>query len=380
MGTPPEATARGPEYRLFDAGAVGLAAFIASPVAGTILMAVNYFRLGKTGRGVLAVTFGMIATALLILIRWNWNTLLGRLGALALLTLFIICTWQIAKNVQGKAVEEHTARGGQLGSRETAFFVGIVTLAALFGVICAALYETQNHKVVIIGTKDQVIYSGLATKANAMALGNALKSDEYFQDRGSSVLLNKGFGSTTISFGVQDGVWNQAGMLSSFEELTREIAPTVGGLPIQVRVVDSRGDVEETSTVGEVSFDGGDGVYYEGSATKAQAQALGRWFESKGFFRGKGVQVFLTRHDDGTTLAFIVADGVWNNPSKVSNFEAIVRDVAPIVGGLPIDMHLVNTQLQLEKDELINKAEDKGERIPEDSSGGTSAARSFPPP
>jgi hypothetical protein len=278
----------------------------------------------------------------------------GQVGRVRTLTLFIICTWQIAKNVQGKAVEEHTASGGQLGSRETAFFVGIVTLAALFGVICAALYETQNHKVVIIGTKDQVIYSGLATKTNAMALGNALKSDEYFQDRGSSVLLNKGFGSTTISFGVQDGVWNQAGMLSSFEELTREIAPTVGGLPIQVRVVDSRGDVEETSTVGEVSFDGGDGVYYEGSATKAQAQALGRWFESKGFFRGKGVQVFLTRHDDGTTLVFIVADGVWNNPSKVSNFEAIVRDVAPIVGGLPIDMHLVNTQLQLEKDELIN--------------------------
>ena len=64
--------------------------------------------------------------------------------------------------------------------------------------------------------------------------------------------------------------------------------------------------------------------------------------------------MLLTRHDDGTTLAFVVADGVWNNPSKVSNFEAIVRDVAPIVGGLPIDMHLVNTQLQLEKDELIN--------------------------
>jgi hypothetical protein len=112
--------------------------------------------------------------------------------------------------------------------------------------------------------------------------------------------------------------------------------------------------VEETSTVGEVSFDGGDGVYYEGSATKAQAEALGRWFESKGFFRGKGAQVLLTRHDDGTTLAFVVADGVWNNPSKVSNFEAIVRDVAPLVGSLPIDMHLVNTQLELERVEVIN--------------------------
>ena len=105
--------------------------------------------------------------------------------------------------------------------------------------------------------------------------------------------------------------------------------------------------------MGEVTFDGGDGVYYEGSATKAQAQALGRHFQSKGFFRGKGTNVLLTIHDDGTTLAFVVADGVWNNPSKVSNFEAIVRDVAPMLGGLPIDMHLVNRQVQLEKDDVI---------------------------
>jgi hypothetical protein len=337
-------------YRLFDADAVGLAAFICSPLAGAILMAVNYRRLGKAGKGVLAVILGLIATALTILIKWNWNTSLGS-GALAIL--FFICTWQIAKEVQGKAVEEHTARGGQLGSRWTAFFVGIATLAVLLGVICAAVYQNQNHKMVVIGTKDQVIYSGIATKANATALGNALKSHEYFQDRGVTVLLNKGIGRTTISFGVQDGVWNQAGMLSSFEELAREVAPAVGGLPVQVHLVDSKGDVEETSTVGEVSFDGSDGVYYEGSATKAQAQALGQQFESKGFFRGKGVNVLLTRHDDGTTLAFVVAEGVWNNPNKVSDFEAIVRDVAPLVGGLPIDMHLVNTQLQVEKDEVI---------------------------
>jgi hypothetical protein len=118
--------------------------------------------------------------------------------------------------VQGKAVEEHTSRGGQLGSRWAAFFVGIATLTVLFGVICAAVYQYQNHKMVVVGTKDQVIYSGIATKADAIALGNALESNEYFQDRGVTVLLNKGIGSTTISFGVQDCVWNQAGMLSSF--------------------------------------------------------------------------------------------------------------------------------------------------------------------
>jgi hypothetical protein len=360
MGTLPEATPRAPQYRLFDSGAVGTAAFVCCPLAGAILIAVNYGRLGKAGKGVLAAALGLIVTALNILIRWNWNTSpasLGRLEYDAFEIVFLvftwICTWKIAKEEQGDEVNEHAARGGQLGSRWTAFWVGVATLAALVVVAASVKYVYENQKIVIIGTRDQVVYSGIATKAEAIALGNALRSDEYLQDHGSSVLLEKGFGSRTISFVVQDGVWNQPGMLSSFEELAREVAPAVGGLPIQVRLVDSGLDVEETSIVGEVTFDGGDGVYYEGSATRAEAQALGRQFESMGFFKGRGVNVFLTRHDDGTTLAFIVADGVWNNPDKVSNFEAILREAAPMVGGLPIEMHLVNAQLQLEKDEVI---------------------------
>lgn len=360
MGTPPEATPRGPEYRLFDSGAVATAAFICCPLAGAILIAINYGRLRKVGRGVLAVALGLIITVLNILIKWNWNTSSGSLSRLKydafeilFLTIAWICTWQIAKEEQGDAVEEHTARGGQLGSRSTAFWVGIATLAALVVVVGAVAYAGQHRKIVVIGARDQVIYSGLATKTDATALGNALQRDHYFQDRGVSVLLNKGLGTTTISFGVQEGIWNQPGMLSLFEEVAREVAPTVGGLPIQVQLVDSSGDVEEISTVGEVRFGGSDGIYYEGSATKAQAQALGRRLESMGFFRGNGANVFFIRHDDGTTLAFVVVGEAWNNPGKVSAFEAIVRDVAPAAGGLPIDMQLLSTQIQVEKDELI---------------------------
>jgi hypothetical protein len=340
-------------YRLFDADAVGIAAFFCIPLGGTILMAVNFVRLGKTAKGVLAVILGLIATAITILIKWDWGKPWGSLVSLALGTTFLVCTWQIAKRVQGEAVQEHIARGGQLGSKTDAFLVGIATLAALFGVICAVVYQYQTHKTIVIGTKDQVIYSGLATKSDATALGNALKSNEYFQERGVSVLLEKGIGSTTISFGVQEGVWNQPGILSSFEELAREVAPTVGGLPIEIQLTNSNGEVEDTSMVGEVHVDGKDGVYYEGSATKDEAQALGQRFESIGFFRGKGANVLLIRHDDGTTLAFVVVGEAWNNPSKVSSLETIVRDVAPTVGGLPIHMHLVNAQLQVEKDESV---------------------------
>lgn len=364
MGTLPEATTRGPEYRLYDSGAVGTAAFICCPLGGAILIAVNYRRLGKAGKCVFAVIVGLIATALNILIRWNWNTSPGTLGRLEydaieilVLTCMWFCTWRAAEADQGAAVEEHIGLGGQLDSRYTAAWIGIATLAAVVAVTGTVVYAYHYRKTVVIGTKDQVIYSGLATKAAAMALGNALKSNEYFQDRGSSVLLDKEIGSTTISFAVQDEVWNRPGMLSSFEELARELAPKVGGLPIQVRLVDSNLNVKQTSTVGEVSFDGGDGVYYEGLATKAQAQTLGQWLASKGFFRGRGTNVILSTHDNGTTFTFVVADGVWNNPGKVRNFEDIVRDVAPMLGGLPIEMHLVNTHLQVEKDELIQQGQ-----------------------
>ena len=356
----PGTITRGPEYRLFDPGAVALAAFICCPLAGTILMAVNYVRLGKIGKGVLAIILGLIGTTLQILIKWNWKTSSGSLGRLEydafeilFLTCIWICTWQIAKEVQGNAVKEHIGRGGQLGTRSAAFGVGIATLAGLVVVIGAVVYEYQYRRIIVIGTKDQVIYSGLANRAEATSLGNVLKSDEYFLDRGSSVLLDKGFGSTTISFAVQDGIWNQEGTLSSFEELTREVAPAVGGLPIEVNLIDTSGNVEATSTVGEVGFGGSNGIYYEGSATKHEAQALGQQLESMGFFRRNGANVFLTRHDDGTTLAFVVVGEAWNNPTKVSSLEAIVREVAPTVGGLPINLRLVDTQLQVKKDELI---------------------------
>ena len=157
-----------------------------------------------------------------------------------------------------------------------------------------------------------------------------------------------------MSFAVQDGIWNQEETLSSFEELAREVAPTVGGAPHPGQPNrhewERKNDIDGGRGVG---FGGSNGIYYEGSATKDEAQALGQRLESMGFFRGKGSNVFLTKHDDGTTLAFVVVGEAVNNPAKVSSLEAIVREVAPTVGGLPVKMRLVDTQLQVKTDELI---------------------------
>lgn len=347
-----------PAYRLYDVGAIALAAFFGGPLAGTVLMSSNYRKLGQGSNGFLALLLGAAGSVGLIYISLKTT----QSPAIAQVVLFAL-TWLAARQMQGDAIKTHVAWGGQLFSKWRAFGVAIATTLVLGGGLVGYLFYTGQwqsfasqyglgQNTVTIGTKDQVEYSGTATQSDATALGNALKTAGYFQDRGVTVVLTKGTGGTVIGFVVQDGVWNQTGSLSQFDEVAREVASSVGGLPVQVQLLNSTKTVEKSGAVGEVDFGSGDAVIYEGTATQADAQALGQQLKTIGFFEGKGANVFLTK-DNGTTIAFVVSDGTWNNATMVTDFESIVRSVASTVGGLPIDMRLVNTSLVVEKDETV---------------------------
>lgn len=348
-----------PAYRLYDVAAIGIAAFFGGPLAATILMSSNYRKLGQGSNGLLALVLGAAASVgvIYMAVKTTANPAIAEV-------VLLVCTVLAAKQLQEGAIKTHVAWGGQLYSKGRAIGIAIVTSLALGGALIGYLVysgqwqsfgakygvgPTPAQNIVTIGTKDQVMYSGTATQADATALGNALKTAGYFQDRGVSVVLSKGTGGTTIGFVVQDGYWNNAGILSQFDEVARGVASSVGGLPIQVQLLNSTQTVEKSSSVGEVDFGGGDAVIYEGTATQADAQALGNQLKTIGFFEGKGANVFVTK-DNGTTIAFVVSDGTWNDANAVSEFETIVRGVASTVGGLPIEMHLVNTTLVVEKD------------------------------
>ena len=138
MSSPLAESPRGRDYRLYDSGAVGIAAFICCPLAGAILIAINYSRLGKSGKGFLVILSGLALNGLNFLLRFVWVTQRGsseRLAfdavELALLILLWFGTWHFAKTEQGDAIREHVARGGQLGSRFSAALVGLATAAAL---------------------------------------------------------------------------------------------------------------------------------------------------------------------------------------------------------------------------------------------------------
>ena len=179
-----------PAYRLYDVGAVFLAAFLGSPLAGTILIASNYRKLGQGGNGVLALILGAAASAGLVFMGLKSTAGPG----VASIVLFV-CTGLAARELQGNAIKTHVAWGGQLFSKWRAVGVAIVTTLLLGCGLVGYLYYTgqwQNfasqyglgQNTVTIGTKDEVLYTGTATKDQATALGNALKSAGYLQDRG----------------------------------------------------------------------------------------------------------------------------------------------------------------------------------------------------
>jgi hypothetical protein len=353
MSTSQQAITSHPTYRLFDARAVGLAALICTPLAGALLIAVNYSRLGKARKAALAILFALIATAILIVIKWNAPSLIGTVGASALGFLGFLCTWQIALEIQGDAIDDHLTSGGRLASKWTALFVGIASLAALYAVICAILFALQERSITI-ETRNTIVYSGLATKSNATALGNQLKSAHYFEDHGATIYLYRSLATRTLSFVVPDGVWNQSGILSTFEDYARQVGPSIGGFPIDIELIDTEKTVKAKSTVNQLRFGNHNLLYYQGEVTKDDAEQLSQSLEASNLFRSNNTTVLFTRHNgEGTTITFIVGPHSWTNPQTITDLETTLRNAGPAIGGLPLQMHLVNANLDLQKEDLI---------------------------
>jgi hypothetical protein len=202
---------------------------------------------------------------------------------------------------------------------------------------------------VTVGTNDVVYYSHAAAKADAESLGHALQLTGFFNDRGTSVLLSKGTSGTIVSFALNDGAWDRPETVRSFEEIGRRVAGSIGGYPIHLRLSDVKWGVHKEVAVGKVIAGVKDEVYYYGSATAPEAEALGRALQSNGYLVDSGASVVLSK-DGVTSISFVLGDGAWNRPGTVPAFEGLVRKVAPSVGGLPVDLRLLNSSMEVEKE------------------------------
>jgi len=86
------------------------------------------------------------------------------------------------------------------------------------------------------------------------------------------------------------GDWVGPDRVYAFEDLGRRIAPSVGGFPIKVRLTDAHGGVQREITVGRLTVGAKDELYYFGSATKADAEALAQALGHVGCNRAVGIR------------------------------------------------------------------------------------------
>ncbi|MGA2195765.1 MAG: hypothetical protein ABSH40_10875 [Bryobacteraceae bacterium] len=230
-----------------------------------------------------------------------------------------------------------------------AFGVGL----ALLVTIAAGVYriEARKNRKVIVGTKDEVYYTGYATKEDARMLGQALTASGFLSNQGLSVLLSKGPSGASVSFVVKESAWNHPDTISSYEVIGRRIAPSIGGFPITVRLLDSSGHIQKL-TVGRVLVGTRDEVYYFGSATQEDAQGLGQALKTIGFFADLGASVVISK-GDGTAIWFVTSEGFWDKPEAIAGFERVARQVAASVGGLPIQVRLLNAEMETKKEMTI---------------------------
>jgi hypothetical protein len=224
-----------------------------------------------------------------------------------------------------------------------AFGIG---LAVLLTIAAGEMWVRRTRDLkVIVGTNDEIYYYRRATKEDAIALGQALRKIGFLNGRGTSVLLWQGSGRTVISFVLNDGAWNHPDAVFNFAEIGRRAAPAVGGFPIQVRLVDSARVVRKELTVGKATIGARDTVYYFGSATEADAKALGQALQAAGYLEDLGVTVMLLK-GDGTAVSFVVQEGLWEQPETAAALEGLVRRVAPSIGGLPIELRVLDPRME----------------------------------
>ena len=233
-----------------------------------------------------------------------------------------------------------------MASNGRAFVLGILLFAAIVaGSVEVMRRPKPTFPKVVIGAKDEVYYSRSVTAQDAIVLGQALRDVGFFNDRGTSVLLSRSGGGAVVSFVLAKGVWNRADVAANFEEVGRRIAASIGGFPIQVRLVDSAWTVRRSLEVGKTMIGVRDAIYYLGSATEGDARSLGSALRDAGYLKDLGVSVVVSK-GDVTAIGFVLSEGVWEQPEAVAGFAALARRVAVSIGGLPVQVRLLDAEME----------------------------------
>jgi hypothetical protein len=120
-----------PSFKLYTPGHVAWATFLGAPLAGSMLLAMNYRRLGEPTSAAIALVGGFLATTGLVVIGFclpdNFPNMIIPIASL--LGMAYLTRW-----LQGDSLANHLANGGDKASGWGATGVGLLSLVVVLGI------------------------------------------------------------------------------------------------------------------------------------------------------------------------------------------------------------------------------------------------------
>jgi hypothetical protein len=229
-----------PNYRLSPPGQIGVIAFLGGPMAGVLLMARNYARLGRLAASWLTVLIGLTVTAVAVGLSTAHPEGQG-LSPIVLAAPLWLGTYLAARLLQGSAYEEHLRRGGEQ-------LTGLVVLGALvLGIgltlggawAFALLYESAlGDQRLAVSPVEEVLYSRDVTEAEANTLARVFRQEGIFNGQGEkSVKLGKEGDTWVISVILLDG-FDDPQTIAEFRALAARVSQALGGRPVRIELCD----------------------------------------------------------------------------------------------------------------------------------------------
>ena len=198
----------------------------------------------------------------------------------------------------------------------------------------------------MVGAKDQVIYFHHATKEDAAGLGRALKNIGYFADKGSGVVLDKSRSGTTVSPSSSPREPGLSRMPFTTTETWRasSLQPWADSRWLCAVVRPKTRDPQRPGGRQGTRRDAEQQPPITTARPPRRCPAFfsGQSLRSAGALRDTGMTVVLAK-GDVTTLSFVVHQSPWEHPEAVNAFETLTRQVAPVVGGLPVKLRFLDT-------------------------------------
>jgi hypothetical protein len=230
-----------PDYTLASPGQVGLATFLGGPMAGWLLIARNYRKLGHRAAWCVALAVGVLTTAAAVTVLLLFDDLIGRAKLLPSIVMLAI-TYGCAQTLQGATVQEHLDQGGKNASGWVVLGSVVLGIVLLLGPLVGGfiLYEVAlGDQTLGFSAKEDILHGRNVPVEEARALGLVLQGQGFFDGvNEKTVVLHKEGDEYVIMFVLRSG-FQDASMHEFFQTLARRISEAFDGKPVRVELCDT---------------------------------------------------------------------------------------------------------------------------------------------